>query len=315
MSYVSPVPAWRRSRLAVTILGATLLAGPGVAVAQTNIDRQLDQATRPGIDSLPQAPLSERILIGREDLVVLKQRPFFTLYAGTSYNFTDNANFSRSNRQRDAIFSTSAGLRFATQIAETVDVFAQIGYFGSRYQKTNALNYDGGQGKIGFSLPKLPGGLRLTASYEPSVIYDMGFGKRKLLQNALNLSLSRDFEVLPKLTLTPLIGVGYLPSDPSDYTGYVVRGGVSAIYFLRPTLALLASIDVSHRTYTNYFPAVYTTARRDTVLAASTGILWAPLEQVSLIASVNYNRGDSTLSPFSYRATGLTPTAQLSMRF
>lgn len=284
------------------------------AAAQSPIDQQLNQ-TRTNIEGLPDAPLAQRILIGREDLVVLRPRQFFVLYANPSYNFTDNANFSNTGRVRDGIASFQAGLRFSTQIAETVDIFAQAGYIGSRYRKSAGLDFDGIQGRFGFSLPNLPGGVRLTASYEPSALYNEGFGARKLIQHALNLSLSRDFEIAPQLTLTPSVGVSYLPSLPSDYTSTVLRAGLSAIYLLRPSLALIASTEVSYRTYNNYFPATYTRSRRDTVFAVNGGILWAPSPYASLLLSASYSNGRSTLDPFTYHATGVTPVAQLSIKF
>lgn len=299
---------------ATGLLASAILVNPGISQAQSPIDQQLNQ-TRSGLDGLPEAPLAERILIGREDLVVLRPRQFFVLYANPSYTFTDNANFSKTNRVRDGIASMQAGIRFATQIAETVDVFAQAGYIGSRYRKSTALNFDGFQGKVGFSLPKLPGGLRLTASYEPSAIYAEGFGARKLVQHALHLSLARDFEIAPKLTLTPSLGLSYLPSQPSDYTSAVVRAGLTAVYLFQHNFALIASADLSYRSYNKYFPAVYAKNRRDTVFALNGGILWAPSQYVSLLVSTSYSNGRSTLDPFTYHATGITPTAQLSVRF
>lgn len=295
-------------------LTASLAAVMPVSAQAPPVDQQLQSLDAAAPGQVP-LPLAQRILTGREDLLVLKRHRFFTAYAAPTYTWTSNANFSDENKVSDRIAAFSAGLIAATQIAERYDVYAQVGYIGSRYGKSRELEFNGWQAKLGVAVTEALTGIRVNAAYEPTSLYSDDTGDRLLTQHAMNLTASRDHDLGRGFILTPLASLSFTPSSPNDYSAFAARAGLYATYFVRPDVALVWSADLTRKVYRDYFQDVYDRERKDTVFSLSGGLHWTINDRANAAFVATYSKGNSTLDPFDYHATGFSPTARLGMRF
>jgi hypothetical protein len=307
--------AGNRAILLLVMVLITLVAPAAQAQSPLPVDQQLDRFRRAAASGLGVPSLTSLALTGREDLLVLEEVPFFTAYATTALGYSNNVLNSNDDKQSDWNVSVATGLLFRATIAERYDVFAQLGYIASRYERVDTLSFDGFQGRVGVSVADVLAGARVTLSYSPSFAYEVGLDGSRLRQHGIVLDVSRPIELQPTVFLTPALTVMWAPSDPDDYTSTSVRGSLLGQWQIGPSVVLYAQIDGTYRSYDDFFPAQFTEDREDTTLAVTGGVLWQPSDLISLNANVSYASSDSTIDRFDYQAVGVTPTVSLQVKF
>lgn len=300
-------------RRAALLAAAAILAADDPACAQVDptVTQRLEQLRR---EDVPPVPPETLIRTGRDDLILLRERRFFTLYAQPAIRWTNNAALTRNDRLSDWIGSLVAGLRAETRIAQRVDVFADAGVFGARYVQNPFLDFDGWQASIGASAVAFFD-VHAALVYNPSGSYTRGFGRLLVTQHALALSATRPTPIIERLTVVPYIAFQYTPSDPNDFSTIGGRAGATLYYgFARDWLAW-ANVEGFVRSYFDFFEATTGVERRDHGATLVAGVRWQPHDLVSVLGTISFARNFSTVSPLSYSAFNVAPSLQINFRF
>lgn len=288
---------------------AFLAASVPAAAQDFSIVNRLEQA-REG--TLPALPPGARSLTGREDLVILRQRQFFTLSAGLGLRWTNNAFNAAVDPQWDLITDRQVSLRYENVIAERYTIFAQAAYIGTRYVSFEELGVDAVIGSVGASTAFLGGDI--SASYDPASIFATGFGTQMVTQHDLSVRFTRAFGLPFGAFAIAGISGHYTPADPADYTSWTARAKLTAV---RPfgSFAAIVGIEGSFRSYDDFFPDLFTSRREDTSLLLLGKLRWSPSENVSVSAAVSYTQRWSSIPDFTISVADFSPSMELAIRF
>ena len=308
------------ARLLPPIAALAGLAAVLVASAPAHAQTQ-PPGVVPGIEERvrPEAPVSpltvppeELILTGQHDIVLLQQRQLFELHAASNVSFTDNGFLSDQHRVADAVFNNSAGLRAATQIGETVDVYAGFDVASQRHAVSSGLDFDDFAGSFGAGFPVNV--LRLDFGDTITDVHSSGFGRHLLTLNSLAASVSYPMSYAGA-TIAPSLTVTRSLADPGAFTASEVRLGAGASYALSATVALFGQPSLFYRYYDNYFKNFTGVVRVDHGFDLPAGLVWTPLSFLSLSVQLDLSYNSSTFAPNSYEAFSAAPSVQLSYRF
>lgn len=295
------------------LLGSATLAAlcAGAALAQDTVDQRLQDFRASGITEIP---ADEALLTGKDDLVLLQERKFFSVNANLRSTFTNNAYLSNQVRKSDLVTDGSLTGRFATRIDQTYDVYAEAGVLASRYANQHGLGYNGITAGIGGEAPvgKLRVGMQYgyTTAFEKGGFSDQLVGLHDIVGYAnYPISLGNDTALVPQLALDRTLG------NPSDYDAWTVRGSVSVVHRLKANLIGVAGVDLAYKDYDDYFESVIGESREDKTAGVSASLRWTPLDAVQLAAGVQATYNNSSVRANDYTMLSVTPSVQLKVSF
>jgi len=301
-----------RARIAAAFaLLALGLAAP--LAAQVPAD-QIDQRVRdvPPSAEERRAEEDEAILTGRDDILLLEKRKFFTIFASAGPGFTDNAALSPTARREDGLFTADAGIRIATRLGGKVDVFAEAGASTTRYFKETDLDFVAGFGAVGAHVRLA--GFDLDAAYTPTLVYDGDVEDRQLTQHRFVVGIGRGARI-GKALVRAAIGGERIEANPSAFQNFSATATLSGFLPVARRVSLLGSARGVRRWYDNYFEGLLGVERRDWFVEGAAGISWQAHRRITVDARATYARNFSTADISRYRAIGSGLMLRTSFRF
>lgn len=298
--------------LPVGLLSASLgLAPPAAAqTADLTIDERLER-TLPG----PIEPLApeEAILTGREDIVLLEAREFFTVFAATSVTTTSNPSLANVSPDFDTFFSYNTGARASTEIAETYRISAEISTFGAQYAENEALEYAGIG--AGLAVDRSFGPYTLGTRYGPQVVYDDKFESHSVTLHRLDVFGNRQVPLGGSALAAPQVSLTAIPADPSDYARVSAELAVPVYYSPAPDWLITGRPQAYARHYFDFFEQATGETRNDIGGGLSLSAAWIPQPWLSLSTSLSVGVNRSTLDNLNHEVFTATPSLLLRATF
>ena len=312
--------------LKTLLLAAAATAGLAAATPALAQDATLDARVREGGLLLGTGvPTPPAILTGSGDLVLLRPTRLWTARLEIAPDYTSNAQLDPGGGSPDRILTGQASLAIATRIAGRYGVHAELGAVSSRYQRDGSLDYDAATADIGVDTGWRTGfgELSAAAGYAPAVIFDSGFGKRRLTQHRVyaGLQLATALHRPPPgsrqgaVALISQISADRTWADPSDYDNWSASVTETLVVSPHPRLRLSLGGGYYVRDYDGYFTGFLGVHRRDHGYRANLSATWAvtPSADLTLRFSHVENRSASDINPYRADTGGLT--LRLSARF
>lgn len=302
--------------LALTrLLVLPLLAWSAGASAQAvppdpRIDQRVRQLT-PAEDEARRRD-EEAILTGRNDIVLMRRRRFFTLSGSAGLGITDNATLSPGQSDGDVLASFDAAFRFGTRLGGLVDVSAEIGLSTTRYLDNKALDIVAGYAQVAAHVEIV--GFDLDLAYTPNRVWDGDLEQRQLTQHRFSAGLSRSI-ALGRVIMRASAGGERIEANPATFRNWATNAGLSAIVPLRPGASLIGSLRANRRWYDNYLEGLLGVARRDWYVEAAAGLSLQIAANAGLDLRLTHARNYSTADISRYRATSAGIALRASIRF
>ncbi|MCG8355842.1 MAG: hypothetical protein MI920_09745 [Kiloniellales bacterium] len=298
--------------LPVGLLSASLgLAPPAAAqTADLTIDERLER-TLPG----PIEPLSpdEAILTGREDIVLLEEREFFTVFAAALASVTSNPSLSNTSSGFDTFFSYNTGARVSTEIAETYRVSAELSTFGAQYADNEALEYAGFG--AGLAVDRSFGPYTVGTRYGPQVVYDDEFEKHSVTLHRVDLFANRQVALGVNALAAPQVALSAIPADPSDFARVSAELAVPVYYSPAPDWLISGRPQVYVRHYFDFFEQATGETRNDVGGGFALGTAWTPTPWATLSTTMSVGVNRSTLDNLDHEVFTATPSLLLRVTF
>ena len=299
----------------VCALSASVVFAANIAVAQVgdapSIERRL---TAPG--GLPSFEITpeESILTGKDDLVILKRRDFFTLNANIAPNFTSNAFLSDANKHSDIVLNSAASIRAATVIDQRYSVSADAGLSTARHRNLSQLNYDTFSAGFGGSVRSE----QWTYSLSYRFIYVSrpgGFNEHIVTQNNIAGSVSYRFDIDDDTAIFPSLSLSRIWADPKDFNNVSLTPGVSFVRRITPDLLLSSAVQLSARRYDDFFEAATLENRRDFGANTTIGLRWTPRANITVLGGVGFGLVNSSIDSVDYKNYSATPSISAQFSF
>lgn len=295
--------------IAVLALGLSAAAA-AQAPPPGNIDERVRQQLR-----LPdERDRVEALMTGDADLVLLRRTQLFNAHGGLDVSTTTNAYLAPSAGKSDQFLQAQMGAGAATRIADKVDVFVDISAVAVRYFNEISLDYNAASVALGASIDLDE--VRLSATYQPSMVFNREFGDRQLTSHRLRLAASRPV-LLGSVTVEPEVHLERAITKPSDYKAWTGGVSLTASEPLSQRIPLLAYVTAGYdrRVFDDYFEAFVGVKRKDDNLSAGTGVIWRPLPLGEVRASYNFGHNGSTSDVNRYTSHTGTLGLSASLRF
>jgi hypothetical protein len=306
------IKSWVHKYLYGSAVVLALTASVAYAAPQDVIDQRLEHIR---VDGLREVTPEEASLTGRDDLVLMQERKFFSVAADAGSAYTSNAYLSDQYKKSDVIFNGRFSGHFATRIDQKYDVFAEAGIVASRYKNQNTLGYNALTGAVGAETV-IYGHLRAGVQYGLTSAFSKdGFSNRTVLlhdfvaQTNYPLALDQDTGLIPQLAINRTLAL------PSDYQAWTFRGSVNLVHRFHPTVLGVAGVEASYKAYDNYFERITAHERHDTMVGLNAEMRWTPLSNVQLAAGMNLNHNESSLAANDYNALNIAPKLGLKLNF
>lgn len=293
-----------------TILFAASPAFAQPAPPQGNIEERVRQQVR-----LPtENERKEALITGDTDVLLLRRTQLFNLTGSLDITGTSNAALSADNVRPDSFIQGQIGLGIGTRIGNKVDVFANTSIVGVRYFNEKALDYNAISAVVGARAGF--GRFGVTATYQPSLVYNRDFSTRQLKTHRLRLGVSMGWDIRG-VGIEPEIHGERAITHPGDYSAWNGGGSLTVSSPLSKTHPILAyaRIGYDRRNFDNYFEDFVGTKRVDDNLSAGAGILWRPRNWGEVRASYNFDRNWSTSDVNRYEAHASTLGIAATVRF
>ncbi len=309
--YVAPTV---RGRIGLLLLaGCAALATPLSAAAQTpdrTIDTRLER-TLPG----PAEPLTmeEAILTGREDIVLLEERKFFTAFLATAATMTTNPTLANGSTDLDMVYSYNVGIRAATVIAETYRLSAELSTFGAEYEENDALEYAGFGASLG--VDRSIGPYTVGFRYAPQIVFDSDYEDRAVTLHRMDAFAARVVDLGAPAIAIPQLTLSAIPADPNDYARVAAEVSVPVYYSPAPDWLVSVGAHLYATHYFDFFERFTGEERTDIGGGVTFRAVWTPEEWISLSLNIGFAAQHSTVRELSYEAVNVTPTLVLSVRF
>ena len=293
------------------LLSASLgLAPPAAAQADLTIDERLER-TLPG----PAGPLppDEAILTGREDIVLLEERMFFTAFLSASETVTSNPSLTSSGSDVDAFFSYNAGLRAATVIDETYRVSAELSMYGAQYAENEALDYAGFGAAL--AADRSFGPYTAGARYGPQVVFDDEFERHSVTLHRIDVFANRQVALAANALVAPQVTLTAIPADPADYARIAAELAVPVYYSPAPDWLITGRPRVYAGHYFDFFERTTGDTRNDYGGGLALSAAWTPTPWLTLSAALSVGVNRSTLGNLNHEVVTATPSLLLRVRF
>lgn len=274
----------------------------------------LDERVRQQLRSPTEQERTDALMSGDADLILLRRTQLFNVHSSFDINHTSNAYLAPSDRISDQFAQLQVGVGLATRIDGKIDVFADLSLASVRYLDEKALDYSSISVALGAGMKV--GKVNVSASYQPSVVYERDFGNRQLTSHRLRLAGSQSFK-LGAVTVEPEIHLERAITNPSDYKAWTAGVSLTASEPLSQAIPLLAYVNAGYdrRIFDDYFEAFVGVKRRDNNLSAGTGIIWRPRAWGEVRASYSYGHNGSTSDVNRYTAHSGTLGLSAALRF
>lgn len=300
--------------LAVTTL-LTAMSAAAPAFAQTapvdpGIDQRIRNLPAPG-DAARQAE-EEAILTGRDDILLMRRRRFFTLYGSAGINGTTNAGLSPTDPVDDQFANADVGIRIATRLGGAVNVYAEAGLSSTRYFEQDRLDLVAAFGAVGANVELA--GFDLDAAYAPVIAWDADWDERQLTQHRFTGSIGRSARVGPVL-VRAAVGGERIEADPEPFANSAAVGSLSGFWPLGTNLAVMASVRGARRWYDDYFEGLLGVERKDWFVEGALGLSYRPAAAITLDMRWTYARNWSTADVSRYEAATGGIAVRAAVRF
>ncbi|MFT4027298.1 MAG: hypothetical protein QM676_10920 [Novosphingobium sp.] len=293
-------------------LAAFLSAGP--ALAQTPPTGNIDERVRQQVSPPGEREQEDALMTGDSDLILLRRTKLFNLHGSLDVNGTSNAYLAPTNAVADGFAQLQAGIGMGTRVGGKVDLFADLSLSGVRYFEQGGLDYNALTGAIGAGVHL--GKLRLSATYQPQLVFSRDFGTRQLTSHRFRLSASAPF-TLKGVTIQPEAHGERVITRPRDYSAWSVGASLTASVPLSKKAPLFAYVSAGYdrREFDDYFTAFVGLDRKDSVLSASAGIVWRPRTWGEVRVNYSFGRDWSTSDVNGYTAHTGTLGVAAVLRF
>ncbi len=303
-----------RRWLHIGVIAALTFPAASAALAQTgdapSIERRLTLPDRPPtFEVTPE----ERVLTGKDDLVLLRRRNFVTLSADFGPRYSSNAFLSDSRGEDDVAVDGAVGVKAETVIDGRYTVFATGGYAVARYNRFSQLDYDSLSGGIGGRMPAGPWNFSL--GYGIAMTRESGFDDHIVTQNILNGSASYAVEIDRDTAVFPFVSLTRIFANPGDFDNFSLVPGVSAVHGLAPDLTVSADFQLVGRLYDDFFEDTTGRTRREVGLLSGAGLRWTPQPNIVVQGRLGVGYLASTINSVDYVEFNASPTLTARIRF
>ncbi|MEI9905457.1 MAG: outer membrane beta-barrel protein [Asticcacaulis sp.] len=301
--------------LSCASLLAVLAAVP--AHAQTaGAPNTLDDRFRNQVYHLsPEQKLSDALMSGQDDLILLRHTKLITVHAGYTRNVTSNAPLSPDEPKQDDYGVADAGIEAGTVIAGHVRVYANAGVVSTQYAQYEALNYSAVTAAVGAQAHYA--GIDLDVAWSPSAVYgSQNFHHLSLRQARYSAQLSTTLKLGP-VYLQPSIHYDRTRAHPADYDNSASGGRLSLVapLKLRRPVTIYLSGGFEQRFYDHYFSDLLGVDRKDKLRDVAIGARWQVTPALEISAQVSYQKNRSTSDVSVYKARGGMVGVTLSRKF
>lgn len=294
---------------------AVLAALPATAQT-TGPGNNLDDRFRNQVYHLsPEQKLSDALMSGQDDLLLLRRTPLFTAHAGYARSTTSNAPLSPDDPGKDGYGVADAGVEAATVIAGHVRVYANAGVVSAKYSQYGNLDYSAVTAGLGAQAHYA--GVDLDLSWSPSAVYSsQNFHHLSLRQARYSAQLSTDLKLGP-VVVQPSVHYDRTRAHPSDYDNSASGGRLTVVvpFKTRHPVTVFLSGGFEQRIYDHYFPDLLGVDRKDRLRDVAAGVRWQVTPALDLSAQYSYQKNRSTSDINFYKTRGGTVGVTLSRRF
>lgn len=279
-------------------VAATALASP--ASAQTAPGNNIDSRLRQQLAQPSERDQESALLTGSTDILLTRPVKLFNLHASADISATSNAYLAPHDVRSDGIAQMQIGIGTGTRIAGKVDVFADLSLLSAHYFKHDELNYSAFVGTVGARAHL--GRVKLTASYQPSVVFDRDLRRHLLTTHRFRMSVSLPFSI-KRLLVEPSIAGERAVAHPRDYTAWAGSAGLTLSLPLSNRVPVygFATANYERRSFDHYFPDLVGVRRRDDGISAGVGMVWRPKAWGEVRASYTFQKNHSTSDVNRYR--------------
>ena len=285
-------------------IGGAALAQPGTAA---EVAAQRQEAPR----TYEELYASNDQATGRDIILMVRHRPWY-VEASLVGEYTTNAFLASDDREDYLALLTVRG-GFETVIAEKYSVRAELSALGARYARFDELDYD----RVGatFSGAMPAGAWTLGLAYEPSLIFDDGFGDRNLTQHQLSVFARRAGRLRDDLSWFFSTRLSRTFSDPDDFDHNRLSANGGLIWQWRPAWVLQGGLQLSAQQYDDYFENLTGETRRDFSMTPYVSLSYRIDERFDAALSLRYTDNRSSLDPLDYTAAAISPSVTFNWRF
>ena len=303
-----------RIAAAVCVLLAPVVFAAGIAIAQVgaapSIERRL---TKPGGPPSFEITPEERILTGKDDLVILKRREFFTLNASLTPRYSSNVFLTHAKRESDVVLNGAAILRAETVIDQRFAVFADAGYSLARHGFFTQLDYDNFSAGFGGSMSS--GKWTYSASYRLHYVTQPGLDDHIVTQNNITGSVSYGLPINKDTAVFAFISLWRIWADPGGFTNVSAFPGLNVVRRISSDLVLSVGVQLSGRVYDDFFEAATRETRKDFGQTVTMGLRWMPRANITVLGNIGLSRVNSTIDSVDYEEFSATPTVTAQIKF
>ena len=287
---------WTAALATVAVLAAGVAAA---APAGGNIDDRYRATSGPVSTG---AEAEEALLTGHDDLILLRPTKLFTVHGAITGLSTTNAFLSPDATRRDALGVAQLGLQIGTRIASKVEVYADLSLVAARYRRYGELDYSAVTAALGARTTWH--GVVLSATYQPSVIFNRDFSVRQLTQHRVVISAAAAVRTRG-FTIEPSVSIERVWADPSDFTNWAAGAQIAISHEVPglPRVSVFAAGAYERRAYDAYFPGLLGVARQDKRLQGALGVQWQATPRIAVVAQYSRQQNWSTSDVNGYRAS------------
>lgn len=303
-----------KALLASAAVVALLAAMP--AMAQSGPPSRLDDRFRNQVFHMtPDQALSDALMGGNGDLLLLQRTRLVTVHASYSRSGTDNAPLSPDDPKKDNYGVAEAGIEAGTTIAGHVKVYASAGVVSTQYSQFRDLDYSAVTGAIGAQAHYA--GIDLSLAWSPSAVYtSQNFHHLSLKQATTSAEISTSLRLGPVI-IQPSAHYNRTLAHPSDYDNRAFGGRLTLItqFKTKRPITLYLTGGYEQRLYDHYFPDLLGLDRKDKLRDIAMGARWQVTPALELSAQYSYQRNRSTSDVSFYKAKSGMVGVTLSRRF
>jgi hypothetical protein len=157
---------------------------------------------------------------------------------------------------------------------------------------------------------------KVSATYQPSMVFDRDYAHRQLTSHRLRLSASLPFE-FGNVSVQPDVHVERAITNPSAYKAWTAGVSVTLSEQLSQRIPLLAYVNAGYdrRVFDDYFEAFVGTQRKDDSINAGAGVVWRPVAFGEVRASYSFGRNGSTSDVSRYKSHSGVLGVSAALRF
>ena len=248
---------------------------------------------------------------GRDIILMVDHQPWY-VEASLVGEYTSNAFLASDDREDYLALLTVRG-GFETVVAEKYSVRAELSALGARYARFDELDYD----RLGasFTAAMPVGDWAVGLAYEPSLIFDDGFGDRNLTQHQLSVFARRTGQLRDDLSWFFASRLSRTFSDPDDFDNNRLSANGGLIWQWRPGWVLQGGLQLSAQQYDDYFENLTGETRRDFSVTPYVSLGYRIDERFDAALSLRYTDNRSSLDPLDYTAKAISPSLTFNWRF